>query len=122
MYKLYQVTQCSLKWIEESSLQWAECSLKFTECSLNLPTGSKDLTIRIFSRETVEGYNPPTLAGHRDTVVGVFFGEGGVMNAEGAPLAPPATLTEPPHVLFTVSRDGALFHWTLEQGGGMLII
>eukprot|EP00976_Prorocentrum_cordatum_P079945 1183782-Prorocentrum_minimum.AAC.1 len=75
-------------------------------------TGSKDLTVRVFSREPVEGFRPPTLAGHRDTIVGVFFVEGGV----DPEAAPPATHTEPPHGMISVSRDGAAFQWTLEAG------
>lgn len=70
--------------------------------------------MRVFSREPVEGYRPPTLAGHRDTVVGVYFAEGGC-DLTVAPAAA-ATLATPPGALYTVSRDGALFRWEFDPG------
>ena len=58
-----------------------------------LLAGGKDLTVRLFSLHPTEGFEPPTLAGHRDRVVGVFFGDASATRA------------------YTVSRDGALFVW-----------
>ena len=59
--------------------------------------GSKDLTARVFSANHVEGYAPPTLAGHREPLVHVAFaGDAG-------------------DAVFTVSKDGAVFEWRLEE-------
>ena len=57
--------------------------------------GSKDLTARVYSANHMEGYVPPTLAGHREPIVAVAFaGESG-------------------DVAYTVSKDGAVFEWRL---------
>ena len=57
--------------------------------------GSKDLTARIYSANHMEGYVPPTLAGHREQLCYVSFaGAGG-------------------DAAYTVSKDGALFEWRL---------
>jgi len=75
---------------------------------------------RVFSLNPVEGYRPPTLAGHRDALVGVFF-------AHAAAAAAAAATGATPPALLTVSRDGALFCWAYarpprsgasEPGGG----
>jgi periodic tryptophan protein 2 len=59
--------------------------------------GSKDLTARVYSANHVEGYAPPTLAGHREPLVHVAFaGDNG-------------------DACFTVSKDGAVFEWRLEE-------
>ena len=59
--------------------------------------GSKDLTARVYSANHVEGYAPPTLAGHREPLVHVAFaGDAG-------------------DACFTVSKDGAVFEWRLEE-------
>lgn len=62
----------------------------------------------MFSLDPIEGYRPPTLAGHRDTLVGVFFAR-----PDPAAAAPRADL-------LTVSRDGALFCWAYERGAETL--
>jgi len=62
--------------------------------------GGKDLTARIYSANHIEGYVPPTLAGHREPIVAVAFaGETG-------------------DAAYTISKDGALFEWRLEDGNG----
>lgn len=58
-------------------------------------TGSEDMTVRLYSRDPVEGFVPITLSGHRSTVVGVFWRDG----IDG---------------LWTVARDGAFFVWRWE--------
>ena len=59
--------------------------------------GSKDLTARVYSANHIEGYVPPTLAGHRERIVSVAFaGDAG-------------------ETAYTVSKDGALFEWRLED-------
>jgi len=57
-----------------------------------LLSSSKDNTARIFSRDPIDGFQPTTLAGHRGSLVGGFFG------------GDPATI-------YTVSVDGAVFTW-----------
>lgn len=37
--------------------------------------GGKDLTCRVFSLDPIEGYEPPTLSGHRDRVVAAFWAD-----------------------------------------------
>ena len=74
--------------------------------------GSKDLTARVWSLDPVPGYAVPTLAGHKETPVGVFFaGAGDGLAAGLAGMAPPS--------LYTVSRDGVLFCWAFDKEGGV---
>ena len=63
---------------------------------------------RIFSLNPVEGYKPPTLAGHKDALAGVFFGG---KRASQTALA----IGTPGADLLTVSRDGALFTWSFNS-------
>ncbi len=62
----------------------------------------------MFSLHPLEAFRPPTLAGHKEGIVGVFWA--GPRAAELAALDG----AEAPH-LFTVSRDGALFGWTFAE-------
>jgi periodic tryptophan protein 2 len=71
-----------------------------------LAAASKDLTARVYSLNPIPGWTPPTLAGHKDALVGVFFTTAATQQA--AQLA-----GQPPVVLYTVSKDGALFGWSL---------
>ena len=65
---------------------------------------SKDLAARVYSLSALEGYRVPTLSGHKDTPVGVFFA--------ARPAASNVSLAgSSPADLLTVSRDGALFTW-----------
>ena len=59
--------------------------------------GSRDMTARVFSLypEKKIGFVPVTFAGHRDELVGVFWGEDGKS-------------------AYTVSRDAAVFEWRWE--------
>ena len=57
-------------------------------------TGSKDMTVRIYSREPVPGFVPVTLSGHRDHIVAVFFADA--------------------DVVYSAARDGAFFVWSWE--------
>lgn len=38
-----------------------------------LAAASKDITLRVFSLNPIPGYEPPTLCGHKDALLGVFF-------------------------------------------------
>lgn len=67
---------------------------------------SKDLTARVYSLNPIPGWTPPTLAGHKDALVGVFFTTTATQQA--AELA-----GQQPVKLYTVSKDGALFGWSL---------
>ncbi|KAK2748503.1 hypothetical protein FQN57_000636 [Myotisia sp. PD_48] len=55
-------------------------------------TASKDLTARIWSVDPEEGFEPTTLAGHREQVVNAWF-------------------TDDQESIYTLSKDGALFQW-----------
>lgn len=55
-------------------------------------TASKDLTARIWSVDTEEGFTPTVLSGHKQPVIGAWFSE----NQE---------------IIYTVSKDGAVFDW-----------
>ena len=68
---------------------------------------SKDLAARVFSLHALEGYRVPTLSGHKDTPVGIFFAS--------RPAASDISLGDSsPADLLTVSRDGALFTWEFQ--------
>ncbi|GFR41863.1 hypothetical protein Agub_g2644, partial [Astrephomene gubernaculifera] len=72
-----------------------------------IAAASKDITVRVFSLNPIPGYEPPTLAGHKDAIIGVFFSS-------------PATIAkgtsdggEAP-VMYSLSADGALHGWTYD--------
>ncbi|XP_048140002.1 periodic tryptophan protein 2 isoform X2 [Rhodamnia argentea] len=74
-------------------------SLKWSPDSMYLLVGSKDLTARLFCvRKLKGGYNKPFLfLGHRDSVIGCFFGvEKGTNRVDRA---------------YTVTRDSYIFSW-----------
>lgn len=82
---------------------FADCNEKITSLdwspdSKYVVIGSKDLTARLFCLEKISGLNKPFLfLGHRDIIVGVFFGID--------------KITKRVSRVYTVSRDGALFSW-----------
>lgn len=55
-------------------------------------TASKDLTVRIWSTDAEEGFQPTVLAGHKQAVIGSWF-------------------SEDQETIYTVSKDGAVFTW-----------
>ena len=68
---------------------------------------SKDLAARVFSLHALEGYRVPTLAGHKDTPVGVYFMHrpaASDISLDGRSAAD----------ILSVSRDGALFTWEFQ--------
>jgi periodic tryptophan protein 2 len=67
-------------------------SLKWSSDSLFVVAGCRDLSVRLFSVDPVEGFEPPTLTGHRDVVVSAWF-------------------SSDKKSIYSVSRDGALFEW-----------
>ncbi|KAJ5181178.1 Small-subunit processome Utp12 [Penicillium cf. griseofulvum] len=67
-------------------------SVEWSSDSRFLLTAAKDLTARVWSMDPEEGFEPTTLAGHRQGVVAAYF------NATQ-------------EVIYTVSQDGALFRW-----------
>ena len=61
--------------------------------------GSKDLTVRLFCLKKFSNYYKPFLfLGHRDTIVGAFFGIDKKTNTVSR--------------AYTLSRDGAIFSWS----------
>lgn len=71
---------------------------------------SKDITLRVFSLNPIQGYEPPTLAGHKDTLIGTFFTTPQALAREQA-LAGEAV-----PLMYSLSTDGALHAWSYEAG------
>ncbi|PYH87897.1 WD40 repeat-like protein [Aspergillus ellipticus CBS 707.79] len=67
-------------------------SLEWSSDSRFLLTASKDLTARVWSLDPEDGFEPTTLAGHRQGVKAAYFSG----NQES---------------IYTVSSDGAVFRW-----------
>lgn len=70
-----------------------------------IAVASTDLTARLFSAEPLPGFTPPTLTGHKDVLVAVFFASPQTKRAA-------QLLGDPEPSIFTVSSDGALFGYT----------
>ncbi|RAQ52310.1 periodic tryptophan protein 2 [Aspergillus flavus] len=66
--------------------------LEWSHDSRFILTASKDLTARVWSLDPEEGFEPTTLAGHRQGVKAAFF-------------------SADQESIYTVSQDGALFRW-----------
>lgn len=79
--------------------------------SLFIAVASKDLTARVYSLNPIPGWTPPTLAGHKDTLVGLFFTTPATQQAA-------EVAGQQPVQLYTVSKDGALFGWSLAIATG----
>ncbi|QKX61291.1 uncharacterized protein TRUGW13939_08439 [Talaromyces rugulosus] len=67
-------------------------NIEWSSDSRFILTSSKDLTARVWSLDPEDGFEPTTLAGHRQGVKAAFF----AADQES---------------IFTVSEDGALFRW-----------
>ncbi|KAG9313612.1 WD40-repeat-containing domain protein [Chiua virens] len=80
---------------EVLSIQWAPDSTCFV-------TTSRDMTARLFTLNSVEGFRPKTFAGHRDAVIGAYF-------------------SAKSKAIYTVSRDGAVFTWKAKTDQDMEI-
>lgn len=72
------------------SIEWSSDSRFFL-------TAAKDLTTRIWSLDPEDGFAPTVLAGHRAVVCGAWF-------------------SKDQETIYTVSTDGALFHWSYRAG------
>ncbi|KAI9731884.1 MAG: hypothetical protein M1834_004335 [Cirrosporium novae-zelandiae] len=68
-----------------TSIEWSSDSRFFL-------SGSKDLTTRVWSLNPEDGFQPTTLAGHRENVVNAWF-------------------SRDQEKIITISQDGALFQW-----------
>ncbi|KAJ3195125.1 hypothetical protein HK101_001036 [Irineochytrium annulatum] len=71
-------------------------SLKWSRDSRFILAGCRDMTVRVFSSDPIEGFAPSTLTGHRDIVLGAWF----------SPTS---------DSIYSVGRDGSLFVWTLKD-------
>lgn len=80
-------------------------ALDWSEDGCWIAAASKDLTTRIFSMHPIDGYKPPTLAGHKDTPIAVHFTSRRLQESAGL-------LSKEAPALYTLSRDGALHAWT----------
>jgi periodic tryptophan protein 2 len=83
-------------------------ALDWSEDSQFIAAASKDLTARVYSLNPIPGWTPPTLAGHKAALVGVFFTAAATQDAA-------ALVGQERVVLYTVSKDGALYGWSLQQ-------
>lgn len=83
-------------------------ALDWSQDSQFIAAASKDLTARVYSLHPIPGWTPPTLAGHKAALVGVFFTAAATQDAA-------ALVGQERVVLYTVSKDGALFGWSLQQ-------
>ncbi|XP_052183465.1 periodic tryptophan protein 2 [Diospyros lotus] len=82
-------------------------AIDWSPCSKYVLAGSKDLTARLFCLEKLSGYKKPfLLLGHRDTIVGAFFGVDKKTNRAFR--------------AYTLSRDGAIFTWSYNTADDML--
>jgi periodic tryptophan protein 2 len=81
------------------------------------------MTVRVYSRDPVQGFVPITLSGHRDFVRGCFFadGDGGGEARDVGKLLDAGTgegatrRRGQDQLLYTVSRDGAVFVWKWQE-------
>ncbi|CAD6593521.1 MAG: hypothetical protein ASARMPRED_007625 [Alectoria sarmentosa] len=71
------------------SIEWSSDSRFFL-------SSAKDLTARIWSLDTEDGFIPTILAGHREGVMGAWF-------------------SSDQEQIYTISQDGALFRWSYSQ-------
>ncbi|XP_059642229.1 periodic tryptophan protein 2 [Cornus florida] len=83
---------------------FADCDDKVTVLNWSpdsnyILAGSKDLTARLFCVKKLSGFNKPYMfLGHRDVIVGVFFGVDKKTNRVSR--------------VYTLSRDGSIFSWS----------
>lgn len=86
-------------------------SLDWSEDSTWIVAGSKDLTVRVWSLNSIDEYLPPTLSGHKEAPIGVYFTTKKIQDS--------ASLIgkNVPH-LYTLSKDGALFSWNYHSEVG----
>lgn len=86
---------------------FADCNDKITSLDWSLDSnfilaGSKDLTVRLFCLKKLKNFSKPFLyLGHRDAIVGCFFGVDKKSNKTSR--------------VYTVSRDGAVFSWGFSE-------
>ncbi|CDO98116.1 unnamed protein product [Coffea canephora] len=89
---------------------FADCNDKITALDWSpdsnfILAGSKDLTVRLFCLKKLKSYSKPFLfLGHRDAIVGCFFGIDKKTNKVLR--------------VYTISRDGAIFSWGCRGGDG----
>ncbi|GAB2269473.1 U3 snoRNP protein [Dionaea muscipula] len=78
-------------------------SLDWSPDSSYLLAGSKDLTVRLFCVRKLKGFHKPFLfLGHRDVIVGAFFG----VDKKSGQVSK----------VYSVSKDGAIFTWGCGDG------
>ncbi|MBW0497217.1 hypothetical protein O181_036932 [Austropuccinia psidii MF-1] len=78
------------------SVTWSSCSNFFL-------TTSRDMTVRLYTTNPVQGYRPRNFTGHKATVLGAWFA-GDVMNPSDEAR------------VITVSKDGACYVWRNRDG------
>jgi periodic tryptophan protein 2 len=89
--------------------------LDWSADSAFITVGSRDLTARLYSLHPIPGWAPPTLAGHKAALTGVFFTGPGTQDAA-------ALAGQPRVLLYTASKDGALFGWALQPAAAAVAL
>ena len=74
-------------------------SIDWTKDSRFFVAGSMDNTARVFSLNSIENFEPTSLAGHKGPIIGAYFGQEST-------------------AIYTVSVDGAVVTWGWEGEGG----
>ncbi|KAJ3417297.1 hypothetical protein HDV05_005753 [Chytridiales sp. JEL 0842] len=67
-------------------------TLQWSPDSQYILAGCKDMTVRVFSTDPIEGFQPTILSGHKDVICGAWFS----VDAQ---------------TIYSVSRDGSLLTW-----------
>ncbi len=75
-------------------------NIEWSSDSSVIMASSRSGTVRIWTVQTIDGYEPFTLSGHKSSVVGAFFEK--IPSGSGGRL----------RKVYTVSSDGALVSWT----------
>jgi periodic tryptophan protein 2 len=83
-------------------------ALDWSEDSQFIAVASKDLTARVYSLNPIPGWTPPTLSGHKSALIGVYFTTAATQDAA-------ELVGQQRVVLYTMSKDGALYGWSLQQ-------
>lgn len=90
--------------------------INWSSDSQHFVAGSQDMTVRIYSRDPIEGFRPITLSGHRDLVKGCFFADGdGSGESRDDLLGNSTRKSGQDQILYTISRDGAVFVWKWQE-------
>ncbi|KAL3685326.1 hypothetical protein R1sor_003348 [Riccia sorocarpa] len=96
----YKRQFCAFHLLRTFAAQDTVTSLDWSPDNDWILAGTKDFVCKLFCVHRLPAYHPVTLAGHRDRIVAVYFtADASSGDVNGA---------------YSVSRDGALFHWEFQ--------